>query len=79
MARSSPETQAKRRRELAKKDKRREKDEKRALRKQQRTDTDAPAPADPLSTGNTGPRTTPTSTSLSTNPAIVAWKRRFQR
>ena len=36
MARRSPETQAKRRRELAKKDKRAEKDERKALRKSQR-------------------------------------------
>ena len=36
MARPSPQTQAKRRRELSKKEKRKEKDEKRAYRKEQK-------------------------------------------
>jgi hypothetical protein len=43
MARSSPETQAKRRREMAKKEKRRDKDAKRALRKAHRTEKDEPS------------------------------------
>jgi len=43
MARRSPETQAKRRRELAKKAKRQQKDERRALRKAQRAANESPS------------------------------------
>ncbi len=42
MARPGPQTQAKRRRELAKQEKRKQKDERRALRKEQKEQNPAP-------------------------------------